>query len=427
MVSYRSAHGVLPSADHFREFLLEYRDLMDDRPWAQYYTKDLLFSQEAKDAWRLPDLQPLPTQTHPSPKKPIPVERKKPQPKRNADILKRYAYAILKTAKSTNQRRAAVINDTFPIIQRHIMRLRAQSVEDVEPYSETQAYFWTQMVHAAAQSVPEGSVLDITELSYESFSVLFPELLGADDAWKEYYTPEQWNSIEARMSTVLPTLKPLPNVLSMPGEKQVEESISSMLDERLSPDPKGSSYQGCPGIEELLLKVQWAVKSTAEPTDESAIPDTHAKLIRRIFVRLVSEAPEKNSSDVGEAWAAISHLVSEKQVTKAAFWSQMVINAFCGMDDRFHGEVERFRGMVEDAGHQERTRNGLFEKFLTVNPELAWEDLWQVYYSDETWNSEDVKEMYVMPDRRALPAYIKQNRELKQLSKGEDLGEWEIV
>lgn len=134
----------------------------------------------------------------------------------NADVLKGFAYEILKTARSTNQRRGAVINETFPTIQSHIMRLRAQALQavELEPYSETHAYFWTQMLHAAVESVPSSSGLDITKLSYESFKVLFPDSLAADDdVWKEYYTPKQWTSMEARMGIVLPKLKPLPNVL----------------------------------------------------------------------------------------------------------------------------------------------------------------------------------------------------------------------
>ena len=412
MVSYRSAHGVFPTADNFRTFLRESPDLMDDQSWAQYYTKYLLFSREARDAWRLPDLQPLSTLTPLPPKKTATRPPKQPvQKNTNTDLLKRYAYAILKTAKATNQRRAAVIADTFPIIQRQIMRLRAQAVEHVEPYSETHAYFWVQMLHAAVQSVPEGLVPDITRLSFESFSVLFPELLTTDDVWREYYTTEQWSSVEARNRTVLPKRKPLPNVLPAPGKKQLEESMSSVLDEKFLVDVKDKR----PSTEELFLQVCWAVKSTSEVPDEAVIPDTHAKLLRRIFDRLVSESPGRESSFVGEAWTAVEHLVSKKRVTEAAFWSQMVINAFRSMDGPFHDEVIHFRATVdtevrgqeeEDVGNKQRTRTRLFERFLTANPELVWEELWRVYYSDETWNSEDAREMYVLPDKKAVPAYV---------------------
>ncbi|KAK2763350.1 hypothetical protein FQN54_009986 [Arachnomyces sp. PD_36] len=406
MLTFRQANGSFPQREKFKEFLVEYPDLMDGKSWMPHYTKDHLFGSSARENWRLPDLEPLPQFIAQSKKEH--TKETTDDANNTADLLRRSAYIILKTAWSTNQRRATVINEMFPAIEKRIMRLRAQSPCSVEPFSQTQAYFWVQMVHAAVQSLPPDSGLDITRLTFESFMVLFPELLASNDAWKEYYTPEQWYSIDARMNTVLPKIKPLPNILQSPEQTRVDKAIGVALDEKLSQDDP-STFDGRPSTEELFLRVRFIVKDTAElsPNDSNP-PETHAELLRRIFNRLIEIDPETRgtgASLASAAWAAVSALVEEREITSATFWSQMVLGAFCSMDSSFQAQASRFRAK-EIGVEKDKARNELFSQFLTASPELCWDRLWRIYYSDEVWKSQDAKDMQMLPDRRAIPAYI---------------------
>ncbi|PGH10537.1 hypothetical protein AJ80_07482 [Polytolypa hystricis UAMH7299] len=409
--------GSLPSRDEFHGFVLRHLDLMDGRSWERHYTKDLLFSPSARDNWRLPDRDPLAQTIIDIPQKEEKESKRPPssaKPNKNSEILKRFAYATLKTAKTANRRRAAVINETFPLIQSQIMRLRAESPGAAEPYSETQAYFWIQILHAAVQSLPPDYGLDISRLSYESFKLLFPNLLAADDAWKGYYSPEQWDSIEARMSTILPKLNPLPSIFQAPDKTCMDEAITSTLDEKYASKGNRSAPDGQPSMEDIFLQVRLAVKATSLSIySNTNPPDTHEGLIRHIFNQIIAVHPEplvarKSLSIV--AWDAVQFLVDDLQVTHAVFWSRMVLSAFYTMEASFHEKAAQFQTMEPGSVAAEKMQNELFPLFLTASPELIWDGLWKSYYSDVAWKSEDAGKMYLLPDLRQIP-YVEGRKE----------------
>jgi ubiquitin carboxyl-terminal hydrolase L3 len=440
ILSFRASYGSFPEAKEFDAFLQTYPDLMYGRLWTSHYSKDLLFSPEAKETWRLPDLEPLPQFMSLAEKEQIaPAEDGIKKSSGNASILKRFAYAILKTSKSRNRRRAAVINETLPVIQSHLVRLRAKSPQAFEPYSETQAYFWIQMLHAAVESMPSGSALDIGKLSFESFTILFPELLAHDDVWTEHYSPARWNSIEARMQTILPDLKPLPNVLQAPDENRVKAAVSSTLNEKYSAERDRSALYGRPSVEELFMEVRWAVKQTTNQTavkdvfmevrwakDADSPPETHTELIRRVFDRLVAvdaQSKEKVTNTLSTAaWDAVSFLHEGNRFTHAVLWSQMVLGAFTRMDASFHTQVTQCRTKL-DAPGRDTERTQLFSRFLSGSPELCWDGLWRLYYSDEVWRSADAGRMYILPDKRKIPAYVDE----RNAEPDAELGDWEWV
>ncbi|KAE8389110.1 hypothetical protein BDV23DRAFT_173295 [Aspergillus alliaceus] len=408
ILSFREKNGALPHRDRFSEFLEQHPDLMRGRLWAEYYTKDVIFSPEAKEGWRLPDLQPLP-QYISQMKTPRIAGNIAQSPKGNAEIYQRFAYTILRAVKSMKRRRAAIINESLPLIQSYIIHLRAQSPGLLEPYSETQAYFWIQMLHAAVESVPQTMSVDITGLSFNNFAILFPDLLASQDVWKEYYSPKQWDSMEARMQTVLPKRRPLPNIFPTPPQTQLDKTIASRLDEKYPMHDGPSVMDGRPGPEELFLRVQWAVNGTSATdleTNYNGSLDTHAALIRRMFIRIIVTGSTQSKTSISRAlWDEISFLHERGQFTCAAFWSQMILTAFGGMDAAFHEQVSRVRDdeRIGADGLQAR----LFSQFLSANSELTWEGLWSLYYSEEVWKSEDAGVVYILPDRRTVPAYIR--------------------
>ncbi|KLJ10140.1 hypothetical protein EMPG_14470 [Blastomyces silverae] len=485
MLSFRESAGSFPAREKFSEFLLENPDLMHGRSWDLYYSKDVLFSPAAKDGWKLPDSRPLPqfisrrvesqqptTQDHHEKNKAKSVQAQTRLNDTTPEILKRFAFATLKAMKLTNRRRAAVINETMPVLQSHIIRLRAASLTTttpsspsrsanptikIDPYSITQAYFWIQMLHAAIESVPASSGLDIRNITFESFRILFPELLAADDIWKQYYTEKRWTSIEGRACTVLPDLKPLPNLLQTPSQSHVQQAVASTLDEKYAQSSSSTSLYsyGRPSVEELFLEVRWAVKEAREygGGSYSAIPSTHPMLIYRIFTRMLDTEIQQSDGDDNDrrrrrivslssaGWDAVSflhhhhhhqqrqpeqahqqesekehhhhhhpHQQSPQNFTAAVFWSNIVLHAFLETDNSspFHS---RYTSSARTTHHttssqQVALRVQFFEEFLLANPELCWEGLWRLYYSDELWRSEDARAMYVVPDRRGIPAFV---------------------
>ncbi|KAK2801901.1 hypothetical protein FQN51_005050 [Onygenales sp. PD_10] len=339
-------------------------------------------------------------------KSPSPIDSTIPT-RTNAEVLRRFAYNILREAKTTNRRRAAIINETFPTIQSHLMRLRAQSPQTAEPYSMTHAYFWVQMLHAAIESLPAGSGLDITKLSFDSFRILYPDLLPGDDVWKEFYSVTKWHSVPGRMNVAVPDLKPLPNVLEQPDQNQAEGSAMSTLGEK--PTHRDSTPSR-PTTEELFFKVRCAIKESSDSYTLAA----HALMIRNGFDELLNTDPEsrgRGTSYASAAWYTVSFPADKKAFTKLVFWTQLVLGAYSTMDSSFHqaaAEIRRYeQGDNNNNNYNSSKRNELFSRFLDSRPELCWEELWRVYFTEETWRrSVDSPRPYILPDRRGIPVYV---------------------
>ncbi|KAF9887769.1 hypothetical protein FE257_009575 [Aspergillus nanangensis] len=418
MLAFRETHASLPTANQFNTLLEHHPDLMDGRAWTEFWTKEILFSPAAQAGWILPDVKPLPQlfllsqgNGTGNAKRTTQSQHQHAKAKATTGIYQKFAYAILRAVESTHQRRAALINESLPMIQSYIMHLRAQSSSPttvlLEPYSETQAYFWIQMLHAAMKPTLEVNP-SITRLSFASFRALCPDLLAAEDAWEEFYAADTWNSIEARMKTLLPTKKPLPNVVLAPEVGQVYAVVSAKLDEKYAGRRGGGGQWGGEDDDdsvELFLRAQWMAKGGVGDTDGPTTTTTttatssHADLIQRLFDCVVTSRIGQQTGHHHQGAGALSQVFwdempfpGEGRYTSVAFWSQMVLRAFYSMDARFHDQVAR----LEDMGEQGQ----LLTQFLRANEELCWEGLWQVYYSEEKWRSHEASEGYVWPDRR---------------------------
>ncbi|KAL4884233.1 P-loop containing nucleoside triphosphate hydrolase protein [Aspergillus karnatakaensis] len=216
-----------PSWSAFHEVLLHNPSLMNTRLCNLYYTKDRLFSQEAKESWIVPDLQQFPV-LKPSPMQDRTVIQEQEE---NSDRLLRFAYAITRHILSSGLRRGAVIQDALASLQATTIRLRAVD-STIPPYSETQTYFWIQIVHSALQSLENQGVLALsekpceapgaTELSFSNFTLFFNI---TPEAWKEYYSRKVWESVAARMEFVPPDIKPLPNVIRVSPDAQEKATM----------------------------------------------------------------------------------------------------------------------------------------------------------------------------------------------------------
>lgn len=405
----------IPGYKRFNAFLLQNPHLMDSSLWSTYYSKYLMFSPIAKSSWRLPDLKPLPDYVrlrHATKTRGTGARDRKQDSGTlliGKDHLQRFAFATLQRAKSTGERRGKVIKEALGALQRHTMSLRAKGV-DVEPYSETKAYFWIQTLHAAVESLGGGAGargIDIARLSFESFVLLFPDLMRQRDKgkefWRGYYTEKSWESMEARMGVVLPSLKPLPNIIVPPTEKERDAAVEREMEIR---ELFQSGAEGKISEMEMMLHEFWVVSETQEISGPVA---SHGKVLWLIFFKLW-KAKSEGSMSMG---IASNELVGEDLrgrddlplgITEKVFWIRIVLERFLKFEFTLPANENRDPG---DRGKfYEKTSLGDFRRFIGGNWELSLRDLWKHYYSEEVWQSQDAKERFVPPDLREVANFV---------------------
>jgi ubiquitin carboxyl-terminal hydrolase L3 len=217
----------------FKEIVLHSPSLMDSGLWKAYYSKDLLFSPDARENWRFPDLQPLPAFVA----NPLQQQSVSWVPEQSQDRLIRFALIVTQACMSSKVRRGALVKRALQALETSTIRARAQN-QQVPPYSETQSYFWVQIVHACLLSLEAGGSSAggsnlATRVSLPAFKSLF-KIVG--DEWRNYYTEKTWSSVAARREFALPDLKPLPNVIDVPteyNEKRLEQGsgLGASLDD----------------------------------------------------------------------------------------------------------------------------------------------------------------------------------------------------
>ncbi|KAK5996942.1 ADP-ribosylation factor [Cladobotryum mycophilum] len=215
-LQYQKSKGLesLPSSDDFGEVLLHEPSLMHSGFWREYYTKDFLFSADARDKFLPPDIKPFPSI--------ISSPQKSQQPKLGItqSIYLTTALEVVHETLTSGQRRGEIIKNALQKLQSRIIQLRAES-QETAPYSETQAYFWIQFTHAALSShetersavlsrEPDQRSSSSPSVNVDKFKEIF-KITGQE--WREYYSLALWESVGARMEFRVPDLKPLPQFI----------------------------------------------------------------------------------------------------------------------------------------------------------------------------------------------------------------------
>ncbi|KAG8667960.1 hypothetical protein FPOAC1_012802 [Fusarium poae] len=370
-----------PEQEEYADIVFSAPHLMNSGLWRAYYTKDLLFTPQAKEDWHLPDIQPLPT---------ISQVTERPQQQmagNDTDRLPRFAFSVVQKTLSSKLRRGGIVKQALEALQSSTMRLRA-SDSSIPPYSETQAYFWIQIIHAYLGSLQvqdssresrfSGSP---TSLTFEAFKSLFG-ITG--DEWRQYYSQSVWESIPARMSFMNPDKKALPNVFGMPSQARMDLARSQMVNaisHRFDKPP------GLPTREDLdFLAAVLIDEAKLIPESELNVA-SHASLLRFTFNRL----SEKKEPGVGGAKKSPTSLASSTALevsqrvglTQGMFWVQRV-------------QIELARNKHVKG----------FDEFVRENSYLAFEDLPFVYYSPQLWESAEARGAYVPPDRRTVSSIV---------------------
>ncbi|EXL73916.1 hypothetical protein FOPG_10858 [Fusarium oxysporum f. sp. conglutinans race 2 54008] len=360
-----------PSREDYADIVFSAPHLMNSGLWRSYYSKNLLFSQLARDHYSLPDLQPLPTIKQATS---APLREKAVN---DVDRLPRFAFTVVQKTLSSKLRRGGVVKQALEALQSSTMRLRA-SDSSVPPYSETQAYFWIQIIHAYTRSLEvESSESQFT--TYEAFKSLF-DIKG--DEWREYYSQSTWESIAARMTFVNPDKKPLPNIFGLPSQARKDLARSQMINAM----NHRSTDTDLPPPEDLDLLAALLVDEAKLIPESELNVASHASLIRFLFNRLTektkSTATSTKRGDASLASSTALEIAKWTGLTQAMFWVQQIQIALAGR---------------KDMG---------FEEFIKGNSGLAFEDLPFVYYSPQLWGSVEARDGYVMPDRRGLSSIV---------------------
>jgi ubiquitin carboxyl-terminal hydrolase L3 len=371
-----------PGPELFHEVLIHSPYLMYSSLWKGYYTKDLMMSPEAKQYWRLPDLQALPdfaekTQTQKRHLRRLSQE----EPYR----LMRFAFAVVQKYLSSNSRRGWLVKQSLAALQTTTMRLRAKN-PSLPPYSETRAYFWIQLVHAALASLKDSAIeaalakVPLERLSFSSFRALFDM---DPNMWREYYTPKTWDSIEARMAFLPPDLKPLPNVISIPSAGNVLQALDKQID-----SARIGMAAEIPSMEELAMRSTLLLDELASMSEvQLSSPDIvgHPHLLRYLFDNLVAKSDNEAFPAATRATSAMMQMSGSylRSFTLKAFWVQQLLGASSKTD-----------------------ATSTFEDFIKANLHLVYVDLPLCYYSPELLQSLEANETIVQPDRRKLKGYL---------------------
>lgn len=409
-------------------FLLEANHhLMNGKLWEDYYEKPELFSPKAKDSLVLPTKKALPiglAEEYIKDTQATGFSATKVDDDMASRRLKRWAYATLQTVKATGGRRGLIVKNALSKLQSDTIRLRARDPR-IEPYSETQAYFWIQMVHAGMEGVLRKDVdIDFGRVSYETFEILYPTAIAADDCWKEYYKEQDWKGVNGRMVFLTPTIKGkvLPNFVvidelagkrwkwteavgevRVPGTEELVQRagfISGWEPKKDQSPPyipeevakKGEDDDEWVDVKDVTKKT--AAVSIATPSTVSAPPpfkpsgpqtwSDHAQLIHTIFNQLPKERSEIDHSHLSKI--AYNLINSTPHITQQSFWVRMIIEAYLDT----YGDENVDPGKIELDG------------FLKKNLELCWEDLWLVYFRELTWKSVTADEVLLGTDRKQM-------------------------
>ncbi|KAH7026093.1 uncharacterized protein B0I36DRAFT_153720 [Microdochium trichocladiopsis] len=415
-----TSQELFPSKEQFREVVLHSPSLMDRGLWKIYYSKDLLFSPAAREQWHLPDLCPLPSMTATRNAEEPPVSAATHRTVGN-DRLVEYAFAVVKKTLAENLRRGAVVKQALASLQRTTLQFRAKD-SSIPQYSETQAYFWIQIVHAALHSfaqdttgrnaeqqqhqvenseVPVTRMQDISliNLNFPAFKLLYD--LNGDATWREYYTARLWqDDVSARMQFAPPDLKPLPSVIKAEDKSVLaahdmlfQTAAAQLVSTEHLPSREVLAFLADCLVEEI--KQTDTTTSVVGKTDSQVTSpikvQSHAQLISHLHTHLilatsgqggnektsVQELPLSSSRAAGTLDGFV--LGEHDSYTEKSFWTRQVLLAAAAGDTTSLGSVEHL---------------------IRAHPQLAYERLPFLDYSPALWYSAEARAGFVPPDRR---------------------------
>ncbi|KAK4123051.1 hypothetical protein N657DRAFT_672102 [Parathielavia appendiculata] len=297
MCAFRVYHDHLPDPISLKRVIHFFPELMDEKLPDTYYTSAMLKSPYSEKFWMLPNLRELVEPlSHEDPKFRERLTKKQPG---DPNRLLRFAFAVVKRylRPGETRRRSWFINLAFSSLQKYAMHLR--SAEPLAaPFSETQSYFYIQLVHAAlSQLLKAGKSGLVQEMSY----ALFKDTFGiSPSTWTAYYSPKLWDSLEARGRFVPPDLKPLPDCIHTSKFRFASDLWAAELNE---PFKKAGLIPELPSLEILHFHQSIILEDAKSllPTLPPAEVTTHVHLLQYIHTHLIKPTHTTSPSSVTRA------------------------------------------------------------------------------------------------------------------------------
>lgn len=346
--------------------------LMDSGLHAEYWNKNTILSSTAREQWVLPDLQPMPSHSRFND-----IDRQQ-SVQDNGDQLASFALFVIQKSLNDDISRGEVIRRSLEALQTSIIRRRV-SDSKVAPYSETQAYFWIQYVHAALATLSGNNDIDRRAITFPALKVLF-DIKG--DEWKTYYSKRVWEDITSRIAFAIPDKKPLPGLIGSSSEIGLRKAKTKMVESFLTtpqlPHPNElwmlASFiwdQDPSDDEEEYDMIEDTSPADAKQQDDNTTIKTHAGLIQVLF-----KIMRNQFLSIEDRLAKVHGLGIG--TTRKLFWAKQVLVAL--------GDKE-WQSL---------------EVFLKANLHLAFEGLIGIYYSDIVLKSMDTEQYWLAPDRKSF-------------------------
>ncbi|KAL2816561.1 hypothetical protein BJX63DRAFT_139192 [Aspergillus granulosus] len=383
----------LPSCGEFNEVLRHSPFLMNQHLWVAHYSYD---PDKRRPAWpdrfSAPDLRRLDMQTEY-----LADPATLPVPSSGPDKLLRYAYGVMQYVRKTGTQCGVAVEDALVALQQAIIRSRRYD-ETVPSYSETQAYFWIQIVDAALRSLDGARKEKPIETDGMSFGA-FQQIFAIDpESWKQYYTKKVWEGTGSRSRFVMPDRRPLPSVIAFDEERARRMVLLDRSNDLKPPLP--------PSIEERLFRFRMLRQEIADE-DQLSTPSitSHGHLIFYLYTAFTKQDNDNDGKPKTLAQRA-RILFSELSgpmvagATQRNFWIQQVGVAMS------HSMALPVSG----------TDHSTLAEFITSNAHLVFDNLPAVYYGPAVWNSAEARERIVAADRRRMGQIV----ELGEESEGED-------
>ena len=210
------------------------------------------------------------------------------------------------------------------------------------------------------------------------------------------------------MEYAIPDLKPLPNVISIPSEKNIQHAKGVIL-EKAGDGTEDDTIHQVPDASKLAVLAAIVLQEVAgiqEKTLSSGVT-SHSEMLLYLYNAIIRTDQnfhtDNSGGDLGHrvsaAWsrqltAGLEKAMSMKGsvvdgATQKMFWAQQFMMT---IDIVAEGEGKG-RGSYKS-----------FSDFLYAHPKLAYDKLPLVYYSGEVWESKQAKEFFMAPDLQIMQA-----------------------
>ncbi|OKP08359.1 hypothetical protein PENSUB_5726 [Penicillium subrubescens] len=391
---YRKQKGMrdFPGLRGFYGVLRHSPILMDSELWKEYYWSSQFWSSYATKNWLPPTLKPLSWVSF-MPDRSTDLAAVQEDP----DRLLRYAFGILQYVYKRDLHRIGVTARALLALERSTMRLR-KSYPFISSYSETQAYFWLQVVQIALRSLymiyPQsekeviGCISPVSRLPFSGFK----ELVEIDsESWNRCYSRKVWDSMEARSQYISPDIRPLNSLIKkswISNDNPIfVQRMKALLTEMNPPEPS---------VEELSFRATFVLDCSQELNARNPVIENHKHLLLFLYTNLVSDIESQNSEKAPslraqrakELFSGVSgplvHALTHKN-----FWFQQFLTAL---------DFAESRKSETDASSDFST----FAGFIMNSLELVNEDLPIQFYNPKIWHSEKARQTIIAPDKREM-------------------------